>query len=543
MIKAQLVILWCILGLSVVTQATVSNPCSSILDVDQLTAKEKTKIRAEVQQFQASRTINNQAVCVQVDFLEQLPPVQSGFTEDGRRVIRQSIYDQWQTGHFGQPAVLFLFVRDQEQGRFVLNDMVISRPVAQQVPTLIRLYIRDEIVKKQTTHYDAISAGVYAFGEALNGEYKERLVEESEELLDKNFYYRGYTYYPLYYFYFAPFHQQTEDTGCDHISYLIDGEYHQLYLLENQQDEKIILSDKKATLLDMQLGRGVGYQLSTHGNKQEVPFEMTERDIKRVYSKNLDQMFKQDAVLSYVYEHFDFSGASEYSDTKDLEEKGNGNYLGLSDAISKIKENDFHFKEWKYVKKQSPFVYNNHTKHCRCLVQVITGTKNKGEAYTTLEGLSTYGKTHFQGAQCTMCNHYASDLSAVFGTKRGVPADKSSGSLVEIFKKESEYINLRNIGNGGKELFWKYINLGYPVYFCKSGHIETGYPSGHTNIGHKKKYEDEFETSEISSYDATTTYHTIGAGAETGMKHYDGFSFLSDLSTGAFLYLGYLKKQ
>lgn len=163
--RLLLTIVWYLLGLSLLTNALANDPCSSILDVDHLSVDEKGKIRAEIQQFQALRKVNGETVCVQIDFLEQLPPTQEGFTEDGRKIIRQSVYDRWQTEHFGQPAVLFLFVRDQEQSKFVLNDMVVSRPVAQQIPNLVRLYIRDEIVKKQASYYDAISAGIYAFGQ------------------------------------------------------------------------------------------------------------------------------------------------------------------------------------------------------------------------------------------------------------------------------------------------------------------------------------------------------------------------------------------
>ena len=548
MMRIRWILIGWVLGLTLVAKGANDSPCGSILDVDHLTGEEKSKIRIELQQFQAQRTVNGKSVCVQIDFLEQLPPVQKGFTEDGRKIVQQTVYDQWQSAHFGQPAVLFLFVKDPQQGTFVLHDMVTSRPVTQRVPNLVRLYIRDVIVKKQTTNYDAISAGIYAFSQALSEEYKEQLVEESHELLTKNYYYRGYTYYPLYYFYFTANHQDDKDIGCDYTSYFIDGKTHDLFLLE-QKGKEVNLSPNKATLLDLHLNRKIGYLSSAHGNKintegtESIILQVTNKHISGIYTQHEGQSTKLNNLIDYQYEHLDFSESSDFTSEKDLVEKGEGRYTGLSSKVSEINKNNSHFKEWKFVKYKSPLVFSDHSKHCLCSVKVTTGVKNKGEAYTTQEGLSTHGKTRFKGSQCTMCNHYASNLSAIVGKKRGVPADEATSSLEKHFKKEKDYINLKKFAGAGKELFWRYIDLGYPVYFCKSGHIETGYPSGYENIGHKEGFEEEFEKSDLSTYDVSTTFHTIGAGAQTGMKHYDGFSFLSNPQTGAFLYLGYLKKQ
>ena len=536
-----------LLGMSVSAPAMDRGPCGSILDVDHLTVEEKGKIRAELQQFHAQRKVDGKAVCVQIDLLEQLPPVQKGFTEDGRKIIHQTVYDQWQSAHFGQPAVLFLFVKDPQQGTFALHDMVISRPMTQRIPDLVRRYIRDVIVKKQATNYEAISAGIHALSQALNDEYKERIVEESNKLLTENYYYRGYTYYPLYYFYFTANHVSDKNIGCDYTSYFIDGKMHDLFLLE-QKEKEVSLSTSRATYLDLYLDRKVGYLSDVHGNKTNVEgtgsviLSITKKHASAIHTQDDNQVTQLINPIDYKYEYLDFSGSLDFASTKDLEKKGEGKYIGLSNKISKISKNDFHFKEWKFVKYKSPLVFDNHQKHCLCSVKITTGIKSKGEAYTTQEGLSTYGKTRFKGSQCTMCNHYASNLSTIVGTRRGVPADKPTSDLETEFKKGGDYINLKNFAGAGKELFWKYINLGYPVYFCKSGHIETGYPSGYENIGHKERFEEEFKKSNLSTYDASTTFHTIGAGAQTGMKHYDGFSFLSNPQTGAFLYLGYLKK-
>jgi hypothetical protein len=52
------------------------------------------------------------------------------------------------------------------------------------IPDLVRRFIRDEIMKKETSHVEIISSGLYAIGEALNLIYRQRLESKGNEMLN-----------------------------------------------------------------------------------------------------------------------------------------------------------------------------------------------------------------------------------------------------------------------------------------------------------------------------------------------------------------------
>lgn len=129
--KIRLAIVLINISIKAISGTTTDEPCFSIFDTDNLSVEQKDKLKSEVMEFQAQRKINGQAVCVQVDFLEQLPPIERGFTEDGKAIIRQDIYDQWQVKNSGKPAILFLFLKDPKQNKFILHNLASSYPLEQ----------------------------------------------------------------------------------------------------------------------------------------------------------------------------------------------------------------------------------------------------------------------------------------------------------------------------------------------------------------------------------------------------------------------------
>jgi hypothetical protein len=76
------------------------------------------------------------------------------------------------------------------------------------IPDLVRRFIRDEIMKKETSHVEIISSGLYAIGEALNPIYRQRLESKGNEMLNADDRYQRahcnhwsdckyYEYYPI----------------------------------------------------------------------------------------------------------------------------------------------------------------------------------------------------------------------------------------------------------------------------------------------------------------------------------------------------------
>ena len=535
--RILLMLLFGAIGLSLCAKDADSNPCGSILDVDHLTVEEKSKIRAELQQFHASRKINGESVCVQIDFLEQLPPVQKGFTEEGRKIIHRSVYDQWQTERFGQPAVLFLFVKDQQQGKFVLNDMVVSRPVTQRVPNLVRVYIRDEIVKKQTTNYEAISAGIYAFSQALNEEYKERLTTHAPTLVAQKKYHKGYAYDAFDYHYFELAQtDKTVDVGCQELLYSNQFDpvfYKKAPVDYNIPPEKEHTTKIPATVFDFYRSDELVYR-----NKLQEVINNSAPELVALSPESEPNLYSVSRIpldrLDYRYEHFDFSSsATQYTSLDDQRIP-----TALKERLDAIDKNFKQFKDWKFNRKvspQSPMLFEKYRRKCNARVKVYSGRKEPGDPITMYEGLALSWNERFANAQRTYCDAFASDLSElIFGKKL---FGRATSTIEPLMAGSSNFKELPLNWSKRDASFatvWDYVDKGFIVYFVHGGdHIETCYPKG------------------------IEGFRTVGAGTLTDVKsleHSSTIWFMKDMKwdniakkhvegrgVRCFVYFGHLK--
>lgn len=159
----------------------------------------------------ANRKVNGQDLLIQIDFMSEDEFDAGGVTgqdDNGRTLFSLGTYAKWSTRYFSQPAVLMLFI-DQGGGNYKLDALNFSEMLMDRgIPDLVRRYIRDEIMKKETSYVETISSGLYAIGEALNPIYKQRLEKKGIEMLNTDDRYQRahcnhwsdckyYEYYPI----------------------------------------------------------------------------------------------------------------------------------------------------------------------------------------------------------------------------------------------------------------------------------------------------------------------------------------------------------
>jgi hypothetical protein len=118
---------------------------------------------------------------------------------------------------------------------------------------------------------------------------------------------------------------------------------------------------------------------------------------------------------------------------------------------------------------------------------------------------------------------------------------KSANSLFDYFNGSPHYKKLSK----NDEIWTKYINKGYPVYFSmknpsgRSGHIETGFPSNSkVNISNKRSFNGE--SSQIHLLMSGDAKYMVGAGGTVGFKSFDGYKEAFTNAATPFLALQYL---
>jgi hypothetical protein len=153
-----------------------------------------------------------------------------------------------------------------------------------------------------------------------------------------------------------------------------------------------------------------------------------------------------------------------------------------------------------------------------------------------------WGSPAYRAKYPTWCNVFAQYLSFhVYGDYL-VPLNKNANAIFDFFNTSPHYIELDK--SNSAEIWTKYINKGYPVYFSKnesgkSGHIETGFPNvSNVNIYNKQGFADIENSSRLLGGD---NQYVIGAGATVGFKSYKSYNWLSNDKTKAFLSLKYLE--
>ena len=179
-------------AISRTTRFSIYDPLGVLLPPQRL------KLETEGTLIISNRTINGSPLLIQIDFLSPNEFSEGGITgrnRDGTSIFSQGTYLKWSMDNVHQPAVLILFI--DNGSKYELKSLDFSDPLMDQgIPDLIRRYIRDEIMMKETDYYEIISSGLYAISEALNPIYKQRLETKGLEMLSTDDRYkRGHCVY------------------------------------------------------------------------------------------------------------------------------------------------------------------------------------------------------------------------------------------------------------------------------------------------------------------------------------------------------------
>ena len=471
--------------------------CISIHDIDVLPKGEKAQIRTLVGGILSNLKVDGKEICLQIDFFDELPSQENGFTEEGRRIFSPNYYDRWFNENNQSPAALILFLKEGEN--YQLESFLVNGLLEEKVPGLVSRFIHDEIMRKKTGYGQIIEAGMKALAKALDPIYLERLKTEHLKLFSGNQYKRRHAWdqaIPMNYYAFEPTHSGIPTP--------FGKEIPELQIVDN--DVYFDWSDftyvNTETIVIPQ-GEKEGYWY------EDVLFKQFNtpvlRDIikhPRTASENIDLItaqFKKDLIeiakdpAHQDLDHTDFDIVNLLSRSNLFSPSHPPQYrwsiLGCRVKVKKLSLD----KAWDYI----PDVINR----------------------------AIYPNTGFQGP--TWCNQYARDLSTrIYGEP--IFGSMSANDLYDDLSSNPNFIKLES-----KENPWKYINRGFTVLFShhggrRPGHVETGLPAGTTTIN------PEFQTFTTENEDR----FTVGAGSIMGSKDY----YSEDSGFKGYLYLGFLKE-
>ncbi|MBZ0245027.1 MAG: hypothetical protein K8H85_03685 [Cyclobacteriaceae bacterium] len=390
-------------------------------------------------------------------------------------------------------------------------------------------------MKKRTTNFDIIKAGIRAFSKALDNQYKDRLINDvynnltnpvPQELQP------GYANYDFKYLYFESYRKEYP------LSYL-DGGAFAAPLLMNDENKVTSTTANTANIYDI---AGDILKIGIENDKPLNVGKVSIRDVSRIMDF---YQFEHDCILAGNSTYFQeglhkryFSNNSKAIEditawVNKLETEGSLDVYGAGIARARAKainDNCFHFsrigKDGNQRSSRMDFYDYKRNYHTR--VDVGYGTVTKGEKISEQQGQLLF--SDFRGNQPTWCNDFAIRASRIIfgsspigGTTKNMEPDMASDP--------GNFVNLTNEWASGtnNSLVWSYITNGFVVYFVnENDHIEIGY--------------------DIDQKGNSLYYRTIGGGATVDRKITSENSFLQDKINGTqtrgvsvFLYLGYLK--
>ena len=509
---------------------TYASPgCISILDVNALTKDQKGQVRSGITTLQANRKVNGQSICFTIDFLDKMPAENHGFTADGRRILNQDYYMNWALATNSNPAVLILFLKDSESGNYRLESFLMNSLLQEGIPELVGKYIRDKIMRKKTSYYDMINAGIIALSRALDDTYKKRLINDVKNQLTNPVpvdLLPGYANYDFNYLYFESEREEYP------LSYVATGGYAAVSLMD---DNKSLTSTSANTnniynefgeIRSFGISDGKSLNVNdlsiTHGTSL-FDFDFYEMDcgnssqIGNYYIKKLHEKYFLDKD-SDIKDIFNFIEGL----------KLDGHYVDVAkNRARKIKDECRHFDNILKIPgmRSGSMLFYDYNRNYHTRVKVGYGEVNKGEEIAPHQGQLMF--SDFTDNKPTWCNAFAIRASKIiFGSS---PINGTTANMEpDLAADESNFVDLTDLWKSGKNnaKIWEYINRGFIVYFINAkDHIEIGY-----------------------DIDIEGNYRTIGGGGRVGIKNTNGFSFMEDEKSNGekrgvsvFLYLGHLK--
>lgn len=479
----------------------LASPKLSIYDpLGALGNEERVKLEAEGQALITSRKVNGQDVLIQIDFLSKHEFEEGGITgrdAEGRTLFSLGTYANWSARYFSGPAVLMLFL-DQGDGTYVLDALNFSDMLMDEgIPDLVRRYIRDEIMKKETGYEAIISSGLYAIGEALNPEYKQRLVLKHLELFRGNQFKRRYSYYyPFNYYEFQPDHNHNSNHELlpDVLNFVDNDTYFDWSLISYSNTEKLDVSKEytgnipwyneyfKKTITVPDLRDIIDNPLTSEENELLIT-NTFRRDLIEI-ANNLAHYLNEDLTThDKTLLPLAFNGEHPVSQGYRLDRFG---------CTIKIKKKIL-AKQWEPI----PDVINR---------AIYPNWGPKGP---------------------TWCNQYARAVTAkIFDSP--IFTSMNANDVYDYMKKaKNEYIEINNYDA------WDFVNSGFLVFLVwknpsgRSGHLEILLPNDVQTID-----------SDGDPINTGAEEYSIGAGGIMYAKSV----YVNDSKFNKFLYLGHLKK-
>jgi hypothetical protein len=465
---------------------------------------------------------------------------------------------------------------------------------------------------KTNTHAEAVNDGLNALKNAYDDSYKKQLISKGREFAGKAKYYPGraiedFRYYYFtsktkneakYLYYYVTFSEEDNSklyTSVDKNAQNIDinnlfnsdnavtynnvsnGISMPLYSIEdnNSAQLKDLYGNNDLYYLKYENGQTKQKIISKEENKFIIISDnkILEKEDKNSYYTLIDIIRSKKECNENYIEFVNHIQANSDIDFNTIEDLKNKNYKGkyefykttntdLYDLLTTIKNQPYHFKQWKGGILSDNNFYAAY-KSCYNRVKSHMASMEKG---TNMKGKPVYSR-YKNPASVNWCNRYAIELTEeIYGkdpiTGKSPAPMKNNNNKYSNANRLNTYF--RSHAKGDNKVYadlskknvkkmWDYINKGYLVMFSEYedrgiGHIEIGYPDEGENFGVKKTYKEERFHFDAPKYNLgkRSEKMTIGAGNAVGLKTFAQFSWWLENNVNppdVYLYLGYLKKQ
>ena len=483
----------------------------------------------------------NTKVLIQVTFFD--PAALGSLKLKTSHIHSYDYVDVWKDSYANEDRILFLF--EKQNGQYVFKDFAVTQNIDDgQIPGIVAQYIKDRILMSQKSDFNAvIYKGINAIKNAYDRRFQQKMIEHVPKMLMCRYYYKGYTCIQTYSYYFQNTTTNRHADLQQSLVYLYRGHYHDVYLKN--------WSEISATVFDGFLGHEM-LVTDIAILQPELFYAKDGTSYKRLDIINVS--FETPELFDYTMTgHSSFEGVSQQTGFNFVEILKNSKSI-MSMDLSKP-------GQLIPILDNGKTIPISHTTLYKLITETIKGpTANNlynaedNIEVTNISNEQLWGHPFWTGYP-TWCNVFAQYLSRhIYGQVRGdylVPSQggtMNANKLFDYFNDSPHYESLPK----NDEIWTKYINKGYPVYFSalgvlengvrRSGHIETGFPvNSNRNIYNKQKFSDSENRNNLLEFG--DQQFVVGAGNTVGFKSYGEYKWLQNNNTKAFLALQYLANE
>jgi hypothetical protein len=366
-------------------------------------------------------------------------------------------------------------------------------------------------------------------------------------MLQCRYYYKGYSGINTYSYYFEN-KTISRTAELQHpVSYMHQqGTIYDVYLKR--------WSDTQASVFDVLLG----HELTLASGSTPEINKLYAHEAPSSYNLIDTQKISFDKKALFEYSQTGYSSFETLSQQKNfsfIEKLKNSKEVMMMDVL--------HYGQMVLMVKEGDTVPVSHSTLYKLIKATINGPDanhlSNGQDDAQSDSITKeqlWGHPLWNGKCPTWCNVFAQYLSAyIYGkvgetsivplvTKNAEGNNQYYGAndIFDFFNSSPHYKALEKNG----EIWTKYINKGYPVYFSRknkneSGHIETGFPANSGNdIWNNKVFGDS--SPNINILKPSSNNLMVGAGGTVGYKSYDQYAFFTNIAI-PFIALQYLNNE